>query len=165
MMKRVLPFLLCLLMLVACKPQPQGNVYHHSLFTASLPEHFELVKDQPILCFATYGDPLRSSSITFYSTELNPYFDDFTKEEYEQSLRELCHYEDLTLETVESCSVDGFSAKRIVCKVGIDQGTHDLIVYAVHAYSTYFFTLLNREGDPYVDAFDSMMKTIQFTKQ
>ena len=164
-MKRLFPILICLLLLFACKPQPQGNVYHHSLFTASLPEHFEQVNDLPVLCFAPYGDPLHSSSITYYATELNPYFDDFSKEEYEQALRELCGYESLTLETVESCRVDGFSAKRIACKVAIDQGTHDLIVYAVNSYGTYFFTLLNRDGDSYIDAFDEMMKNIQFTRQ
>ena len=164
-MKRFLPFLLCLLLLFACKPKLQNNVYRHSLFTVSLPEHFEPVENQSILCFAPYGDPLLSSSITYYATELNPYFEDFSKEEYEHALREQCGYESLTLESVESCRVDGFSAKRIACKVTIDQGTHDLIIYAVNSYSTYIFTLLNREGDSYIDAFDTMMKSIQFTKQ
>jgi hypothetical protein len=164
-MKRILPLLLCLLLVFACKPKAQDNVYHHAQFTVALPEHFEPVKDQPVLCFAPYGDPLRSSSITYYATELNPYFEDFSKSEYEQAMRELCGYESLTLETIESRRVDGFSAKRIACKVVIDQGTHDLIIYAINSYGTYFFTLLNRDGDSYIDAFDTMMKNIQFTRQ
>ena len=164
-MKRILPLLLCLLLLLACKPQPQGNVYHHSLFTGVLPEHFEQVKDSAVLCFAPYGDPVRSSSITCYMTELNPYFDGFSQAEYETALRELCGYDALTVQGFDSCRVGGYPAKRIVSSVQIDQGTHSLIVYAISADRTYFFTLLNREEDDYVGAFDSMMNTLQFTKR
>lgn len=164
-MKRALPFLLCVFLLFGCSAKPSGNIYQHSLFTVSLPETFEPVKTDSMICFAPYGDPLLSSSITYYTTELNPYFDDFTDKEYEETLQKSCGYESLSLVSVESRSIDGYAGKRIACKVQIDQGTHDLIVYAVNGDRTYFFTLLNREGDAYIDAFDTMMKTVQFVKQ
>ena len=42
----------------------------------------------------------------------------------------------------------------------IDQGTHDLILYAISADQTYFFTLLNRDSDSFIDAFDAMMQSL-----
>ena len=164
-MKRFLPLLLCILMLIGCRPVSAGNVYRHALFTVSLPDTFEPVKTEAIACFAPYGDPLLSSSITCYTTELNPYFDDFSIEEYADALRSSCGYASLELKSVDSVKIDGYAAKRIACKVGIDQGIHDLIVYAVNGDRTYFFTLLNREGDSFIEAFDSMMKSVQFTER
>jgi hypothetical protein len=164
-MKRALPLLLCIFLLFGCSAKQSGSIYEHSLFTVSLPETFKPVKTDSMICFAPYGDPLLSSSITYYTTELNPYFDDFTDREYEEALQKTCGYESLSLVSVVSCKVDGNDTKRIACKVQIDQGTHDLIVYAVDGDRTYFFTLLNREGDPYIEAFDTMMQTIQFVKQ
>lgn len=163
-MKRLLPLLLCLLLLSGCAKTAGQNVYTHSVFTASLPETFEVVKDSPMVCFAPYGDPLMSSSITFYSTELNWYFEDFTEEEYRNALLSETGYDELTLESVDPLQIDGYSARRIACKVGIDQGTHDLILYAVSADQIYFFTLLNREGDRFIEAFDQMMQTVRFSK-
>ena len=49
---------------------------------------------------------------------------------------------------------------RLACKVAVDQGEHDLIIYAVQTDQTRFFTLLNRDTDSYVEPFDEMMKTI-----
>lgn len=164
-MKRILLLLLCILIVFGCAPKEQSNVYHHALFTVSLPEHFEAVKNAPILCFAPYGDPLLSSSITVYTTELNPYFDEFSDAEYESALKELCGYEELKLKHTDVCRIDGYRAVRLSCSVQIEQGTHQLIIYAVNADCTYFFSLLNREGDPYIDAFDTMMNSLQFTKK
>lgn len=162
-MKRLFPCLLCLLMLFGCVKTAQ-NAYRGDFFTASLPEPFEPVGDASVICFAPYGDPLLSSSITVSSTELNWYFDSFTKEEYEEALDAFCGYETLTLDKFENTRVDGYDARRIVCQVSIDQGTHDLIIYAVSADRTYLFTLLNREGDDYVSAFDTMMSTVHITE-
>ena len=61
--------------------------------------------------------------------------------------------------------VDGYDSRRIVCKVQIDQGIHDLIIYAVNADQIYFFTLLNREGDSFVESFDQMMDSVRFIKK
>lgn len=158
-MKRVILVLCAVLMLFGCTKNA-SNRYTSSVFDAVLPESFERVATADIICFAPYGDPLLSSSITFYTTELNWYFDTFTAEEYEQAMQTLCGYEALTLSEIQDCRVDGFDAKRIACKVQIDQGMHDLILYAVHADHTYFFTLLNRETDSYIDAFDEMIRTI-----
>ena len=150
------------MLLFGCSGAPQHH-YRNTAFTAALPERFEPVENAPVLCFAPFGDPLHASSITVSSTELNWYFDSFTDAEYEAALKEQCGYESLTLNEVRSCRVDGSKARRIDCNVTLDQGTHDLIVYAVSADRIYFFTLLNREGDPYVEPFDAMMKTIQIT--
>ncbi len=162
-MKRFFPLLLCILLLFGCKAPSNENVYRHTLFTVSLPDTFEPVDTESLICFAPHGDPLLSSSITYYTTELNPYFDDFSESEYENALKAECGYESLSLVSVESRKIDGCAAKRIACKVQIDQGMHDLIVYAINGDRTYFFTLLNREGDSFVDAFDSMMNTLRFT--
>ena len=163
-MKRLLPLLLCLLTAFGCAKSAGSNLYKNGFFTASLPDTFEPVRNSAIVCFAPNGDPLLSSSITFYSTELNWYFEDFTESEYRDALRTMTGYEELTLNSVDSVLVDGFHARRIACKVRIDQGIHDLIIYAVSADQTYFFTLLNRDADNYISAFDQMMKTVQFTK-
>ncbi len=159
-MKRTLAFLLCCLVLFGCSSAAE-SLYRHSSFSANLPAPFEPVKNAKITCFAPYGDPFLSSSITFYSTELNWYFENFTEQEYQDALAELTGYESVMLNKIESIRVDGYAARRITCTVTIDQGEHDLIIYAIDADKIYFFTLLNREGDAYIDAFDSMMKTIQ----
>ena len=155
-MKRVAVLLLSLLFLVGCKAAP-ANAFENSYFIAVLPEPFEQVLNTSAICFAPYGDPLLSSSITFCSTELNWYFDSYTAEEYENALVSLCGYESLTDVEVTACRIDGYDARRIACKVQIEQGTHDLIIYAISADRTYFMILLNREGDGYIDEFDSMM--------
>ena len=129
-----------------------------------MPEQFEQVENTSVTCFAPYGDPLLSSSITVSTTELNWYFDSFTKSEYEEALKTFCGYEMLTVDRFEDTRVDGCDARRIACKVSIDQGTHDLIIYAVNADRTYIFTLLNRDGDNYISAFDTMMSTLRFTE-
>ena len=162
-MKRFLPLVLCVLLLLGCKGASK-NAYSNAYFTADLPDAFEPVDNVPILCFAPHGDPLLSSSITFSSTELNWYFDDFTEAEYATALQTMTGYASLTAESVESVRVDGCSARRIACKVAIDQGTHDLIVYAVSSDQIYLFTLLNRDTDDYVGAFDEMMRSIRFTE-
>ena len=163
-MKRRLALLLCIVFLIACaQTNPEG--YHNSVFSAVLPDSFEPVTDSGIICFAPYGDPLLSSSITFYATELNWYFDDFTEEEYAKELKELTGYESLSFEEMTNRKVDGYDSRRIVCKVQIDQGIHDLIIYAVNADQIYFFTLLNREGDSFVESFDQMMDSVRFKKK
>lgn len=162
-MRRILPLLLCLLLLFGCS-ETKRNICRNSSFSAELPEHFETVPNSPILCFAPYGDPLHSSSITVAVTELNWYFDDFSNDDYSEALSELCGYESITVKSAEVCRVDGHNARRIVCSVLIDQGEHDLVLYAISADRTYFFTLLNRQGDDYIDAFETMMKTIRFTE-
>ncbi len=162
-MKRLLPFLLCLFMLVGCSGAA-ANAYQNAYFAAELPDTFEPVDNMPIICFAPYGNPLLSSSITFSSTELNWYFDRFTTDEYREALQSTSGYESLTVGSVEVCKVDGCDARRIACKVAIDQGEHDLIIYAISAKQMYFFTLLNRDSDDYIHAFDAMMRSIRFTE-
>ena len=158
MLKRVLPLLLVLLCL-ACAVK-SGDAYENAQFVAVLPDGFEPVSDTKFACFAPYGDPLLSSSITFFTTESNWYFDRFTDADYEAALRD-AGYEIVSFGPVTACKVDGFDARRIVCTVQIDQGVHTLIVYAVSADCTYFFTLLNRDTDSYMEAFDAMMETVQ----
>lgn len=162
-MKRAAVLLLILLLLSGCASAGDANTYRDACFSATLPDGFERVTDAPIVCFAPHGNPVRESSITFSATELNWYFDAFTADEYEAALKEQCGYESLMLIDVKDCRVDGNKAKRIACRVGLDQGMHDLIVYAVSADRIYFFTLLNREGDPYTEPFDAMMKSLRFT--
>ena len=162
-MKRILSLLLCLLLLLGCNGAI-GTAYRNAAFTASLPAPFEPVDNVSIVCFAPYGNPLLSSSITFYTTELNWYFDTFSEDEYTEAVQTLCGYESLSVDQVETCRIDGFDARRIACTVQIDQGTHNLILYAVNADRTYFFTLLNRDCDDYVASFDEMMKTVHFTE-
>lgn len=162
-MKRFVLLVLCLILLLGCTAAPQ-RMYHHPYFSVLLPEPFEPVDNASAVCFAPYGDPLLSSSVTFSSTELNWYFDSFTKEEYADALQTLCGYETLTIERIENCRIDGHDAQRVSCKVQINQGTHDLILYAISADKIYFFTLLNREGDSYIQDFDSMMATVRLTE-
>ena len=162
-MKRLLLCLLCLLLLSGCA-QSIKNTFQGDTFSASIPKPFEPVADSSVVCFAPYGDPLLSSLITVSATELNWYFDSFTEEEYAESLNTSCGYETLTVVRFENARVGGYDARRIACKVSIDQGTHDLIIYAVSADRTYFFTLLNREEDDYVSDFDVMMSTVRFTE-
>lgn len=157
MKKRLLPLLFALL-LIACAA-PKGQVYQGALFDAALPEGFRPVDNATVLCFAPYGDPILNSSITCYTTESNWYFDRFTDVDYEQALKD-AGYEIVSFDDVTVCKVDGFDARRIACTVAIDQGTHTLIVYAVSADKTYFFTLLNREDDAFVEPFDDMMRTL-----
>lgn len=162
-MKRLFPCLLCLLLLFGCGKPAQSD-YQNNSFSASIPEPFESVKDSSVICFAPYGDPLLSSSITVSITELNWYFDSFTKEEYEEALKTMCGYETLSVESFETCRVGVFDARRVACSVSIDQGRHDLILYAVNADRTYLFTLLNRDGDDFVSEFDTMISTVRFTE-
>ena len=162
-MKRLLSLFFCLLLLFGCSGEPK-NVFRNSDFTAVLPEPFAPVDSVSMVCFAPYGDPLLSSSITYYVTEQNWYFDSFTKDDYEDALKALCQYESLTVADAHTCRVDGFKAYRISGKVLLEQGTHDLILYAVNGGKTYFFTLLNREGDDYIGAFDAMMSSLRFTE-
>ncbi len=160
-MKHALPLLLCFMLLTGCGISA-GQSFEHTCFTATVPEPFQTCGDVgAALCFAPYGDPLLSSSITFFTTEKNWYFDRFSDDEYASFLKTLCGYESLKLIGVEDCKVDHTKAKRIHCTVQIDQGTHDLVIYAIDSDQTVFFTLLNREGDSYIDVFDSMMKTVR----
>ena len=158
-MKRLFILFLIVLLLLGCHPVPQ-NRFVCASFEADLPAHFQQVPNASILCFAPYGDPLLSSSITFYATELNWYFDTLTEQEYEESLRHLSGYESLTLTELRHLKIDGYDAQRISCKVSIEQGEHDLIVYAIQADQAYFFTLLNRDSDSYTEDFDRMMCSI-----
>ena len=161
-MRRTFLLLMAVLLLCGCASKG-GNEYRDAYFCATLPDGFERVANDSIVCFAPHGNPAHESSITFYATELNWYFDSFTPEEYETALKELCGFDSLTLSEVCPCRIDGNNARRIACTVELDQGVHDLILYAVSADRIYFFTLLNREGDPYVEQFDEMMKTIRIT--
>ena len=158
MKRRLLPLLLLLLLLIGCGAKSSA-LYESALFDAALPESFRPVSNSQIVCFAPYGDPLLSSSITFYATESNWYFDRFTDADYEQALRD-AGYAIVSFDGVTASKIDGFDARRIACQTEIDQGQHMLIVYAVNADRTYFFTLLNRDGDAYVEPFDAMMKTV-----
>ena len=157
-MKRLLILLLCLFLFAGCKTSTD-NAYQNASFSVVLPENFRPVQNTSVLCFAPYGDPLLSSSVTFYATELNWYFDDFTTEEYAEALTSLCGYDSLSVRDIAACRVDGYDAKRIACSVQIDQGTHDLVIYAINADRCYFMILLNREGDNYIDKFDTMMNS------
>ena len=159
MKKRILPLLLLILILTGCAAHASAE-YHGALFDATLPDGFRPVDNSNILCFAPYGDPVHSSSITFYTTESNWYFDRFTADDYKQALKD-AGYEIISLDDVKSCRIEGFDAHRISCQIEIDQSTHTLIVYTVSADRTYFFTLLNRNGDAYVQKFDDMMRTIR----
>lgn len=161
-MKRLLPLLLCLLVLLGCAGG-SGQNFKNAMFSATIPEPFTRAENAGILCFAPQGDPLRSSSITVYTTELNWYFDEYSEKEYADALSQMTGFESLTVSGMRSCKVDGFDARRIACKVRIDQGTHDLILYVVSADEIYVFTLLNRDTDNYIDAFDSMMDSVSFT--
>lgn len=159
-MKRIGILLLCLLLLSGCV-KADANRYVCDSFEANLPEGFQPVAHTAVLCFAPMGDPVRASCITFYATESNWYFDTFTQAEYEDALQSLCGYDSLSVTDVRDCQVDGYDAKRIACKAELDQGMHDLILYAISAEKTDFFTLLNREGDNYIEAFDAMMDALR----
>lgn len=161
-MKRLLALLLIAILLLGCA-KTGGSAYRDAYFSATLPDGFERVENDSLVCFAPHGDALRSSSITFYVTELNWYFDSFTAQEYETALKEQCGYDALKLVDMQACRVDGNDARRIACTVELDQGVHDLILYAVSYDHVYFFTLLNREGDAYVEPFDAMMRTVRIT--
>ena len=67
-MKRLFSFLLILILFIGCNPS-QDNIFSTSAFSLYIPEPFEEVQNQSIICFAPYGDPLLSSSITISSTE------------------------------------------------------------------------------------------------
>ena len=157
-MKRFLILLLCLFLLSGCKAETD-SAYQNASFSVVLPDNFRPAENTSVVCFAPYGDPLLSSSITFYTTELNWYFDSFTADEYADALTSLCGYDSLAVEAVTACRIDGYDARRIACKVQIDQGTHDLIIYAISADRCCFMILLNREGDSYVNDFDTMMNS------
>ena len=162
-MRRLFPVLLAIILLCGCG-STGPNRYENSLFSVSLPDGFEPIDDVPILCFAPYGDPLLSSSVTVITTELNWYFDDFSEDEYVRAIQSISGFEAIDVKQIDLLKVDGYPARRIACSVQIDQGTHDLILYAISADRTYFFTLLNRHGDDYVASFDSMIQTIRFTE-
>lgn len=157
-MKRLLVLLLCLFLFVGCKTS-NNEAYQNASFSVVLPDNFRPVENTSVVCFAPYGDPLLSSSVTFYATELNWYFDSFTVEEYADALSSLCGYDSLSVEDIAVCRTDGHDARRIACRVQIDQGTHDLIIYAINADRCYFMILLNREGDSYIGDFDAMMNS------
>ena len=159
MKKRFLPCLLLIVLVLGCA-SAGGQRYQGALFDANLPEGFAPVANAQVLCFAPHGDPVLSSSITCYTTESNWYFDRFTDDDYAQALCD-AGYEIVAIEDVKPCKVDGFDARRISCQIEIDQITHTLIVYAVSADRTYFFTLLNQNGDDYVQPFDEMMQTVR----
>lgn len=159
MKKRLLPLFLILILLCGCAGSGD-RTYSGTWFDAELPDGFREVRGSQVLCFAPNADPLRSSSITCYATESNWYFDRFTEADYEQALRD-AGYEIISFGQVQALKIDRCEARRIDCQVEIDQGRHDLIVYAVSADRTYFFTLLNRDSDSYVQPFDDMMQTVR----
>ena len=161
-MKRLLlPLLLAALLLFGCAGV-SAERYEHPLFEATLPIGFEPVRDANMLCFAPHGDPLHGSSITFYTTELNWYFDRFTDADYADRIAAETGYEHIVADSVRDCKVDGYDAKRIAYRVTVDQTEMDLIVYAVSADRICFFTLLNAGTDAYIPAFDEMMQTLKW---
>ena len=161
-MKRILSLFLVLLFYLGCANATSNN-FSNELFSAEIPEPFERVESAGILCFAPYGDALHASSIVVYTTELNWYFNEFTDSEYQAVLSDLTGFDSISVTDVRRCKIDGYDARRIACSVQIEQGSHDLILYAVSADRIYFFSLINRDTDNYVEPFDTMMKSVSFT--
>ena len=162
-MKRILSLLLGLILLVSvgCVVPSGETVYEHPRFTATLPDSFKRVQDANIVAFAPLGDPVFSSSITFYTTELNWYFDSFSVEEYANLITEYTDYQNASFVSKTDLKIDGYHAHRAEYSVQVDQGRHQLILYAIQADMLYFFVLLNLDTDSYVKPFDQMMETIQ----
>lgn len=160
-MKRIVVLFITILLISGCATISR-NAYQNEFFSVELIDGFEPVSDTGILCFAPHGDPLLSSSISFYRTELNWYFDRFDQQDYQTALCELCGYETVDVVNMESCRINGYDARRIACKVSVEQGVHDLIIYVINAKETYIFTLLNRDSDTYIESFDTMMKSIRW---
>lgn len=159
-MKRIIILFITILFLTGCASTGR-NAYQNEFFSAEMIDGFEQVSDTGILCFAPHADPLLSSSVSFYRTELNWYFDRFDQQDYQEALSTLCGYESIDVVDMQTCRIGGYDARRIACKACIDQGVQDLIIYVIQANETYIFTLLNRDTDTYVEAFDTMMKSIR----
>lgn len=161
MMKRAVTLLLACFLLFGAGCQISDALYEHPIFACQLPDGFAPVPNANMVCFAPNGDPVNSSNITFYCTELNWYFDEFTDEEYENFLVEYSSYEDVRLVSRESVRIDGHKAHRVEYLVAIDGTPHSLVFYAVSSDMLLFFTLLNVGDDAYVQPFDEMMETIE----
>lgn len=158
---RVLILLVLSLVLLGCSQITDANLYEHPRFSASLPDGFKRIENANIVAFAPLGDPVLSSSITFYTTELNWYFDSFSDEEYANLIDSYTGYRDAAFVSKTDLRVDGHKAHRAEYTVKVDQGTHELILYAIEADMLYFFVLLNLDTDSYIEAFDQMMNTIE----
>lgn len=160
-MRRAFTVFLACMLLLAFGCEMRSPSYRHPNFSCQLPDGFQSVSNANMVCFAPNGDPVNSSNITFYCTELNWYFDEFSDEEYENLLRAYGSYEDVQFVSKESVRVDGHKAHRVEYRVSINGGLHSLVFYAVSSDMLLFFTLLNIGEDSYVQSFDKMMETIE----
>ena len=153
--------LLLALLLAGCGSSLGGTAYSHARFSITLPEGWERTDDTNVLCFAPNGNPVRSSQLTVSLTQKNYYFSKLTAEEYATGILQNSQYEDLSLVSFEKTCVNGFDAHRVAFKVTLEQGEHDLILYAVDSYSCYFFSFLCREEDDLVSTVDAMMDSVR----
>lgn len=158
-MKRLLPIILCALMLLGCAAM--NNPAEHERFTIDLPEGWERVDNSGVVCYAKGGNPVRSSNITFYATDKNYYFDKFTLEDYAAHVNTYSQYEQISAVEMKEVKVDGWNAHRVVYSAVVDQADVTIVMYAIDADMTYMFTLLQMNGEAYTDAFDEAMKTIE----
>ncbi|MDO4543675.1 MAG: hypothetical protein Q4C01_03895 [Clostridia bacterium] len=160
-MKRTLAVVLILCLLSALGCSGNSEAYRHERFELVLPEGWERADEAGVVCFAKNGDPVRSSSIIFYATDKNYYFDTFDGSDYSGYVNQLAEYELISLVDFSETTLDGWNAHRIVYSASIDMSPINIIMYAVDADMSYFFILFEMEGDNLAEKFDSAMEDVK----
>ncbi|MCL2672165.1 MAG: hypothetical protein FWF10_09035 [Clostridiales bacterium] len=160
-MKRALCLIFAILFLLpalACRPS--GNVYEHDRFSLALPEGWARVNVESVVCFAKDGKAAGKSNISFYVTEKNYYFDEFTAADYAAFAPPEAGYTDISNVQLENLRIDSWKAHRVSMQAKIGKDTVTLVLYAIDAEETLFFVLLQGPGESYVAFFDRSMRGI-----
>lgn len=161
-MKRIFLILLSILsILFLCGCASHNQAYEHERFTLVLPDGWSRVDTDGVVCFAKNGSPVRSSSIVFYATEKNYYFDTFEFEDYAAHINTYSQYEQISANDFSKLKIDGWNAHRVTYNAVVDQSPVVITMYSIDADMTYIFALMEVEGETYQSEFDDAMSNIK----
>lgn len=152
--------LFLLLSFSACQ-NSSANVYEHERFSLALPEGWGRIYNEDVVAFGPGNAGREAANISFYVTEKNYYFDEFTAVDYADFAPSNAGYSSVSDVVLENLRIDGWKAHRVSMQATIDDLPFTLILYAIDAEDTLFFVLLQPEGDAFVSIFDKNMKAIK----
>lgn len=158
-MKRYVLLILCLMLFLGCSSSK--DAFNHERFSLVLPEGWERCDEPGVVCFALDGSAVHASNITFYATDKNYYFDRFSQNDYSEYLNAYAQYEQIAVTSFDKLKIDGWAAHRVTYSATVDQAEVTLVVYVIDADMSYIFTLLQVEGESYIDFFDKAMSNVE----